>query len=363
MSTLLETLPDSIRPWTWLAFVLTIAMVVAWTTHGVLYWIAHRLVQKTDGIADTSVVNHTHRPARVVLVMFAILLVLSSVSFNQEMLDLLRHMVGVGLIVSFTWLVIRALSVIDDVIMARHPINVRDNLQARRIHTQTRVLSSSAMVLVAVIGLSAALMTFPTIRQFGASLLASAGIAGLVLGMAARPAISNLIAGVQLALTQPIRLDDVLIVEGEWGRVEEITTTYVVICIWDQRRLIVPLQYFIEHPFQNWTRRTSDILGTVMIHADYTVPIEAVREELQRIAKSSDLWDGKVCGLQVTNATDRSVELRALVSATDAGRAWDLRCLVREKLIEFLQRQHPRCLPRVRAEMLGDLNQSSTVMT
>jgi hypothetical protein len=172
-----------------------------------------------------------------------------------------------------------------------------------------------------------------------------------MVGLAARTALTNILAGIQIALSQPIRLGDVVIVENEWGWIEEITTTYVVVRIWDLRRLIVPLSYFIEKPFQNWTHTTADLLGTVFVYSDYRVEVEEVRSELLRILESSGMWDGKVWGLQVTNATDRSLELRALMSAPDAPKAWDLRCYVREKLIEFLQQRFPESLPRTRAEL------------
>jgi hypothetical protein len=195
------------------------------------------------------------------------------------------------------------------------------------------------------------LMTFPAIRHIGITLFASAGVAGLVVGMAARSTLSNLFAGIQIALTEPIRIEDVVIVEGEWGWIEEIGTTYVVVRIWDLRRLVVPLSYFIEHPFQNWTRVTADLLGTVIVYADYTVPVEEVRAELHRILQASEMWDGKVWGLQVTDATEHTLQLRALMSAADSSIAWDLRCHVREKLVAFLQERHPHSLPRVRAEL------------
>jgi len=193
------------------------------------------------------------------------------------------------------------------------------------------------------------LMTFPQVRDLGASVLASAGLAGIVVGFAARPVLQNIIAGVQIAIAQPIRIDDVVIVEGEWGRIEEFTATYVVVRIWDQRRLIVPLNYFIENTFQNWTRTDAEILGTVFLHVDYTVPVEDVRQELHRLLLATDRWDGRAWGLVVTDATDRTVELRALMSAADAGTAWDLRCEIREKLIAYVQARHPAGLPTIRA--------------
>jgi small-conductance mechanosensitive channel len=194
-------------------------------------------------------------------------------------------------------------------------------------------------------------MTFEKVRQLGATLLASAGIVGIIVGIAAQKSIATLFAGIQLAITQPMRIDDVVIVENEWGRIEEITLTYVVVRIWDLRRLIVPITYFLEKPFQNWTRISADILGTVFLYVDYTVPVEAVRTELRRILESSPLWDGQVCVLQVTNATERTVELRALMSAADSSSGWGLRCEVREKLIEFIRQNYPEGLPKVRAEL------------
>jgi small-conductance mechanosensitive channel len=193
-------------------------------------------------------------------------------------------------------------------------------------------------------------MTFPSVRQIGASLLASAGVAGLVAGIAARPVLGNLIAGLQIALSQPIRLDDVVVIQGEWGRVEEITGTYVSIRIWDQRRLIVPLQWFIENPFTNWTRNSSQIIGTVFFFVDYRMPIAPLREELERILEHAPEWDGRVQVLQVTDATERSMQLRVLVSSFDSGLNWDLRCRVREGLLSFVQAAYPQHLPRTRAD-------------
>jgi small-conductance mechanosensitive channel len=197
-------------------------------------------------------------------------------------------------------------------------------------------------------------MTFEPVRQYGVSLFASAGVAGLIVGLAARPLLSNLIGGFQIAVTQPIRLDDVVIVEGEWGRVKEITSTYVVLRLWDERDFIVPLTYFMEKPFQNWTRDSAGLIGTVFIYTDYTVPLERLRDKLDEIVKGSALWDRRVAKLQMTEAKESTIELRAIVSARNSGDAWDLRCEVREKLIEYLQREYPTALPRRRNEVVGD---------
>jgi small-conductance mechanosensitive channel len=232
-----------------------------------------------------------------------------------------------------------------------NPADVSDNLHARRIQTQTRVLTRTLMVLVILIGSASALMMLPGMRQVGTALLASAGLVGIVAGMAAQPVFGNLIAGLQIALSQPIRLDDVVIMEGEWGRIEEITTTYVVVKIWDERRLVVPLRWVIENPFQNWTRRTSQLLGTIFLWVDYRVPLQPVREELKRVCESAPEWDGRVAIVQVVETNERAIQLRALVSAADAAKAWDLRCRVREALVDFLQREYPDSLPRLRAEL------------
>jgi hypothetical protein len=243
--------------------------------------------------------------------------------------------------------------IFGDAVYAKHRVDVSDNLTARRVRTQIQVLRRIFVVVVVIVTTAVMLMTFPAIHQLGTSLLASAGLAGLIVGMAMKPTLSSLVAGLQIALTEPIRIDDVVIVQGEFGWIEEIETTYVVVRTWDLRRLVVPLSYFIENPFQNWTRRTADLLGTVFIYVDYSVPVEEIRQELHRILETSRMWDGKVWGLQVTNASEQTVELRALMSASDAPKAWDLRCYVRESLIKFLQQRYPDSLPKMRAEIHG----------
>ncbi|MEQ8663688.1 MAG: mechanosensitive ion channel [Gammaproteobacteria bacterium] len=261
------------------------------------------------------------------------------------------HALGLAAIAAATWLAAALVDAGAAVLTARHDLKRADNLEARRVHTQVQVLERTLVTVIVVIGVAAALMSFPRIREIGASLLVSAGVAGLAIGLAARPVLENLIAGLQLAFTQPIRVDDVVIIEGEWGRIEEITATYVVVRIWDDRRLIVPFAHFISQPFQNWTRRTADILGTVFLHVDYAMPIAPLRDELARLCAAHPLWDGRVCVLQVTGAGERTVELRALVSASDAARAWDLRVAIREGLVGFLQREYPDCLPRARVSL------------
>lgn len=252
---------------------------------------------------------------------------------------------------AMTWLLARAVHGVARGVAEANPMAVSDNLAARRIRTQTLVLSRTVQGVVVLIGASLMLMTFPAVRQIGTSLLASAGVVGIVAGFAARPVLGNLIAGLQIGLSQPIRIDDVVIVENEWGVIEEITGTYVVVRIWDQRRLVVPLQYWIEKPFQNWTRNTSELIGTVFLWVDYRMPLAPLREALEQACENSPHWDRRFARLQVVEAGDKAMQLRCLVTAASASAAWDLRCHVREQLIDFIQREYPGYLPRHRAEL------------
>ncbi|MFC1591169.1 mechanosensitive ion channel family protein [Thermodesulfobacteriota bacterium] len=273
--------------------------------------------------------------------------------------SLLRHVLAVLIIGAVSWLCIRLTAGLEEFVLRQYDIAAEDNLRARKMHTQLQVIKRITNVIIIIIGFAAVLMTFETVRQLGASLLASAGVAGIIIGFAAQRSLATLFAGLQIAITQPIRMDDVVIVENEWGRIEEITLTYVVVRIWDMRRLVLPITYFTERPFQNWTRVSADILGTVFLYVDYTASVQAIREKFFEILDQSDIWDGKVRGVQVTNATERTMEVRALMSAPDASDAWDLRCEVREKLIDFVQQRYPDSLPKVRGEILGDTTEVS----
>lgn len=326
------------------------AATVGLIVHALLFAALRRLTNRTEGIADSSFVRHGAAPARLLFPLIAALIIRPPADV-VAIVDIARHILGIGLIVAVAWSLVELTHVVDDLVRQRWNIDRPDNLEARKMHTKVRIFRKATVAVVSVFAAAAILMTFPAARQLGASILASAGIAGIVVGLAARPILTNLLSGMQIALTETLHIDDVVIVEGEWGRIEEIASTYVVVRIWDQRRLIVPINYFVEQPFQNWTRTTADLLGTVFIHCDYTVPVDAVRAELRRILEEDarDLWDGKVQNVQITDATERTMTLRALVSASDSSNAWNLRCLVREKLIGWLQREHPRALPRMRA--------------
>jgi small-conductance mechanosensitive channel len=290
-------------------------------------------------------------PLRTLLPAVLVLPVLPFVPLPSGAVVVVRQAVWIWIIVSIAWLAISMLTVIKNFILRSYQIDRKDNLQARRMYTQLNVIERILKVIIIFLALTCILLTFERVRQIGFSLLASAGILSIILGFSAQRSLATLFAGIQIALTQPIRIDDVVIVENEWGWIEEITLTYVVVKIWDQRRLVLPISYFIEKPFQNWTRTNAEMLGTVYIYADYTMPVAEIRAELERILEATSLWDGRVNVLQVTNATERTIELRALMSAVDSPTAWSLRCHVREKLIAFMQHNFPQSLPQLRIEM------------
>lgn len=290
-------------------------------------------------------------PAATALPLLFLAIALDATPLDPALVATLRHWIAVGGMLCLTWLVARVVGAVEDRILLDHPVDVEDNLAARRVQTQTRVISRVLQGAVVLVGVALALMTFPQVRQVGTALLASAGIIGLVAGVAAQPVFGNLIAGLQIALAQPIRLDDVVIVEGEWGRIEEITSTYVVVRIWDERRLVVPLQWFISNPFQNWTRSSAQLLGTAFLWLDHRAPIDAIRAELQRICEADPRWDRRVCVTQITETDRHTIEVRLLVSARNSGDLFDLRCAVREGMLAFLNRAHPEALPRLRNEI------------
>ena len=344
-----ELLSFTGSPWLDVLLSALFAVGLALAAHTIGAAILARILRFHD--VGALVVRHTRAPARWVVVFAALNLVWVGAAATLPALSALEHATAIALIAAVTWLALGFVDALVAIIAHFNPFDVEDNLHARRIRTQARVLGRTLKVVATIFGIGAALVTFPGVRQFGATLLASAGMAGLVAGLAARPVLGNIIAGLQIALTQPIRIDDVLIVEGEWGRVEEITGAFVVVKVWDERRLVVPLQWFIEHPFQNWTRSSSQIIGTVYLWVDYGVPVERVREEFLRICREAPEWEGRVAGLQVTDLGERAMQLRGIASSLDAGRSWDLRCRLREALVSFIQREFPQHFPRARAEL------------
>ncbi len=324
----------------------------------VLYsWVLSLLgrVARRFGTFPQALIERARGPIATMLVVAVLGAALPAAGFSYDATATIAHILLIVFVLALGWAAANALDLAAATYLRRFPTDTPDNLLARKHLTQINILRRAAQTMIIVITVAAALMTISAVRQYGVSLFASAGAAGLILGLSARPLLSNLIAGIQIALTQPIRLEDAVVVEGEWGWIETIASTYVVIRIWDLRRLIVPLTYFIEKPFQNWTHESADLLGSVFLHVDYTVPVDRIREKLKAIVEDNPLWDRKVALVQVTDTPNQMVELRALVSARNSGAAWDLRCVVREQLITFLQEEYPDALPRQRAEIVGGL--------
>jgi small-conductance mechanosensitive channel len=341
----------------WLAWLpdQLVALVILFLAAGIAYSLhtsVRRLVRHTLAERNPylfSVFTQMRGVTQFALLILAMVIAIPVAPFDPNTADWLARFLLIAVICLIGWAAITGLTIAADLYLRRFQLDAADNLLARKHNTQVRVLLRSADVLVLVITLGAALMTFEPVRQYGVSLFASAGVAGIVAGLAARPVLSNLFAGVQLAMTQPIRIDDAVIVENEWGSIEEITSTYVVVRLWDWRRMIVPLTYFIEKPFQNWTRETAALIGSAFFYLDYRAPVDAIRDKLSEIVKGSKDWNGQVVNLQVTDAKQGTIELRALMSANSAGQAFNLRCEVREKMIAFLQQEYPDALPVQRA--------------
>ncbi|MFO7325069.1 MAG: mechanosensitive ion channel [Pseudomonadota bacterium] len=306
------------------------------------------LSRRTRSHSDNFFLPIVGTAVRMLLPLLAIIMGSTMLAVPERLQVLFRNAVSMALIAAIAWVLYRLVDAACGLLLERYRIDVPDNREARAVHTQVTVLRKVAISVIVLFGFAAMLMVFEQVRQVGATILASAGVAGIVIGFAAQRSVGMVLAGFQIALTQPIRLDDVVIVEGEWGRIEEITLTYVVVNIWDQRRLVLPVTWFLERPFQNWTRTTSELLCTVELFVDHNMPLEALRAELTRLLESSKLWDRRVNILQVTDVREHTVMVRALMSASNSGHAWDLRCEVREGLLRFLQREHPESLPRLR---------------
>jgi len=338
------------RPAVWIPLTaLAVGLVAALLFRLVMLRIARRRGSKVAA----SLARHVTAPLLLLLPVFLARLVQPLLHLEPALVPTLHHAGTLILILGFGWLLLTLIAVLDESLRAGALSGVPDEARANRILTRAGIFRRVLTTVIVVLTVAGMMATFEEGRAIGASILASAGIAALVLGIAARPTVENLIAGLRVALTEPIHIDDVVIVEGEWGRIEEITNAYVVVRIWDRRRLIVPLAYVLEKPFQNWTRSGTDLLAQVTLEVDYSTPVQTVREEAGRIVTSSKLWDRGFWNLQVTEAGERTMRLRILASAANADHAWDLRCEIREKLITYLQEHHPSALPKIRATLEG----------
>ncbi|MGB8481780.1 MAG: mechanosensitive ion channel domain-containing protein [Acidobacteriaceae bacterium] len=329
------------------SFVLSAAMIAGF----VAYWVVfHRILRKSVSPMNHRTLRRFRKPTFWLLVVSGAMLAVPAFGLSNYAEDITEHVLHIVFILCLAWMLICSVYAVQDIELRRYDISLADNLRARQVRTQVAVMRRLAIGFVGLLALGLILYTFNHTRlwQAGAGLLASAGLASLALAAAAKTTVSNLLAGIQIAITEPIRIDDVVIVDGQWGRIEEITSAYVVVCIWNLQRLIVPLSYFIENPFHNWTRTSANLIGTCYIYADYSCPIGPLREEYLRVLKSTDLWDGKAQVLQVTDMLEQTMQIRALMSSADSGKLFDLRCYVREKMIAFLQQNYPQCLPKQR---------------
>jgi len=333
------------------------AIVVGLSLHYATFKILAR-IRKTQPMEQPrllAALQRLNQPARVIVLFTGIAFVLPWVPLPHATLAVVYKTLAVLWFASLGWLMVSAVYMCEDLLIARYDITVSDNLRARRVRTQTQLLRRMVVIFLVVVDIGLILSVFrdSPIWHYGAGLLASAGLATLVLATAAKSTAENLLAGLQIALTEPIRLDDVVIVEGEWGKIEEITTTYVVVKIWDLRRLVLPLTYFIEKPFQNWTRKDSSLLGTAFLYVDYSVPVQALRDEFTRVLEASPLWDRQVNSLQVTDICQATMQIRCLASARNASEQFDLRCIIREAMIGFIQKNYPDAFPRTRFAEIG----------
>jgi small-conductance mechanosensitive channel len=326
------------------ALILALAAVIAVAAHEILARLLRRLLGDRQPYLR-SLLSATGALTRLAFLIIALVVVLPVAPIDPAAIAVLSRILSLATVTLLGWIAVTATHVTGDLYLRSLRLDAADNLLARKHITQVGILRRVVDTLIVVLTVSAALMTFESVRQYGVSLFASAGVAGLVVGLAARPMLSNLIAGIQIATTQPIRLDDEVVIENQWGRIEEITSTYVVIRLWDLRRLIVPLSYFMEKAFENWTRESTKLIGAVSLHVSYAAPIERLRQKALEIVRASPLWDGDVAKLQVNEAKEAALELRVLASARTSAALADLRTEIREKMITFLQQEYPACLP------------------
>ncbi len=346
--------------WFFAIFLFCGVIVLSNVAHFIIFRVLrHKEKQSKDG-RWRSVQQYLSHPARAIFFITCLLIFLPLVpQVSPSVQAIVRQGLIMALVVALGWLAVGCVYVFQAAVLRNYDLSAENNVRARRIHTQFQLFRRLFITFIVTVDIGALLWTFndPRIWHYGSGLLASAGIASIIVATAAKSTVANLLAGLQIALTEPIRIDDVVVVQGEWGRVEEINSAYVVIRIWDLRRLIVPLSYFIENSVQNWTRQSADIMGTAFLYVDYSIPVEDLRQQLNAIVHASPLWDKKVCGLQVTNLSEHSMELRCLVSSRNASENFDLRCLVREQMAAWIQQKHPTAFPTTRlAAISGPLN-------
>jgi small-conductance mechanosensitive channel len=346
--------------WFFAIFLFCGVIVLSNVAHYILFHVLRRRQKETKDPRWGSVQQYLSHPARAIFFITCLLIALPMVpEVSAGVQAAVRQGLIMALVVALGWFAAGCVYVFQAAVLRNYDLSAENNIRARRIHTQFQLFRRMFITFIVIVDIGALLWTFndPRIWHYGSGLLASAGIASIIVATAAKATVANLLAGLQIAMTEPIRIDDVVVVQGEWGRVEEINSAYVIIRLWDLRRLVVPLSYFIENSVQNWTRQSADIMGTAFLYVDYSIPVDDLRQQLNAIVHASPLWDKKVCGLQVTNLSERSMELRCLVSSRNASENFDLRCLVREQMAAWIQQNHPTAFPITRLSAIsGSLN-------
>ncbi|HWZ03952.1 MAG TPA: mechanosensitive ion channel domain-containing protein [Mucilaginibacter sp.] len=341
----LKDLTTQLPPPVWNLVIVVAAIIIGLIIKLIIKAVLNYYKVHEDYSLFRSIIIHLGGPMNHFVPLFMVNIMFPLMELDAVFRVFLGHVFEIALIISFAVLLVNTLNVFEDYVYHIYDLNKKDNLKERKARTQLQFIYRLLTTLIIFITIAVILLSFDNVRKIGAGLLTGVGIGGIIVGFAAQKSLASFLAGFQIAFTQPIRIDDVLIVEGEWGRVEDIALTFVVLKLWDERRLILPINYFIEKPFQNWTRASSELIGTVFLYLDYSMPIDALRVEFDRLLNHTDLWDKRVKGIQVTDAKEKTIELRVLVSAADSGSAFNLRCYIRENLIKFVQVNYPDCLP------------------
>lgn len=345
MKEIFESWTGRIQPWLWNIIIIASAIILGIIIKTILKLLLRFSKKDEEYSLYRSLLIHVGRPLNHFVPLLVLNLMFPLMVLNQDASNITSHAFDICLVVSFAILLIRSIKVFEDFIFHTYHLEKTDNVRERKIRTQLEFIRKVLVGLIIFLALATILLSFDNVRKIGAGLLTGVGIGSVIVGLAAQKSLSNFLAGFQIAFTQPIRIEDVLVVEGEWGRVEDITFTYVVLKIWDERRLILPINYFIEKPFQNWSRISSDIIGTVFLYLDYSVPVDVLRVEFTRLLEQNELWDGRKNSVQVTNTNEKTIEIRFLLSAENSSDAFDLRCFIRENLIKFVMENYPESLP------------------
>ncbi|MGY3215058.1 mechanosensitive ion channel family protein [Mucilaginibacter sp. HD30] len=348
MNSILSDWSKLLPGWLWNISLIVAAALLGYLVKVVITILLHYYKNTKDYSLFKSILTHLSKPLNYFVPLLTLNALLPFLMYEGGYIVYFKKLLEILLIISFSNVLMNSIKIFEDYVYYAYDFNKANNLEERKIQTQLRFIRKLIGAFIIIITVAVVLLTFDNVRKIGAGLLTGVGIGGIIIGFAAQKSLGSLLAGFQIAFTQPIRIDDVLVVEGEWGKVEDITLTYVVLNIWDQRRLILPITYFIEKPFQNWTRTTAELLGTVILYVDYTCPVEDVRGELNRLLAETSLWDKRLGILQVSDARETTMELKVIVSAADSSKIGDLRAYLREKLLQFIQQNHAGALPRIR---------------